>query len=84
MTELGTGMRTVGSPFPSTDLSTRMGVNISFILRLFELTTETVVLGHDFIKLELTLGTAPSVKDLVFVFIFVDVEDPGLDTFQVH
>ena len=84
MTKLGTGMRTVRSSFSSTNLTARMGLDISFILRFFELATKTVVLGHGFVELILALGTTPSEEDFVLIFVFADVEDPGLDTFQMH
>lgn len=84
MTKLGAGMRTVRSSLSSTKLTTRMGLNVSFILRFLELTAKTVVLGHGFVELILTLGTTPSEEDFVLVLVFVNVQDPGLDTFQVH
>lgn len=82
--ELGAGVRAVGSSFSATDLSTRMGLDISFVLGVFKLPAEAVVFGHDFVELEFALGTSPGEDDLVFVLVLVDVENPSLDAFQVH
>jgi hypothetical protein len=84
MTELGTGVGTVRPSFSSAYLTARMGLNVSFILRLLELATKTVVLGHGFVELKLALGTTPSEEDFVLIFIFVNIKNPGFDTFKVH
>lgn len=84
VTKLGTRMRAIGSPFSTTYLSTGMGLNISFVLRLFKFSTETIVFGHKFVEFELALGTGPCEDDFVFVLVFVDIENPGFDAFKVH
>ena len=84
MTQLGTRMRTEGSSLSTTNLTTRMWLNLSFILWILELATITVILGHNLIILELTLRTAPSKQDLVLILIPVDIQDPCLDAVQMH
>lgn len=84
MTELRTRMRTIWASFSPTNLSTRMRFNISFVFRIFEFSTITIILWHGFIILKLALRTAPGKYDLIFLFVSINIQNPGLNTFQVH
>lgn len=84
MTKLRTRMGTMRSSFPSTDLSARMWLNVSFIFWILKFATIAVVLRHNFIILKLALRAAPCVQDLVLILVSVDIQNPCLDTFQMH
>lgn len=84
MTELRTRMRTIRPSFSSTNLPTRMWLDISLIFRVLELSTITVVFRQSVIELKLALWTAPCENDLIFLFVSVDVENPSFDAFQMH
>jgi hypothetical protein len=73
MAELRARVRAVRASLSATDLATRVGLDVSFVFWVLEFTAITKILGHYFVKFVLTLGTAPSEKDFIFILVPIDI-----------
>ncbi len=86
MANIWTKMRTKFTPFSLTWFTARMGFEIPIIIRVFKLSTKTIILWHGFVILIFALYAGPTDKKLLFnlIFALICFLYPLFYTFQVE